>query len=205
MSVLGINNYNSPNYYDANTNRTSKKEDVTKSSKAETNESSVKNAATQKYLEDLQKRHSQLNIMGGNSDTSRTSSANSKTDVIIDPSILNQMASNPEAAMKYEKMISALPALDKWANSMIRSLTGNNVKYRQVWIDKDGNMGSFSISEPSEETKKAQQQKQDDKKLKEQREKQNEFIERLKKRNKNPEETAYLDSIKKLISLDYKV
>lgn len=63
--------------------------------------------------------------------------------------------SNPEVATKYENMLSKIPALDRWADSMIKSMTSSEVKYRQVWIDKDGNMGSMVITGPSEEQKKA--------------------------------------------------
>ena len=52
-------------------------------------------------------------------------------------------------------MLSKIPALDRWADSMIKSMTGSEVKYRQVWIDKEGNIGSMVITGPSEEQKKA--------------------------------------------------
>lgn len=64
------------------------------------------------------------------------------------------MMSNPEVATKYENMLSKIPALDRWADSMIKSMTSSEVKYRQVWIDKDGNMGSMVITGPSEEQKR---------------------------------------------------
>ena len=72
--------------------------------------------------------------------------------------------SNPEVATKYENMLSKIPALDRWADSMIKSMTGSEVKYRQVWIDKDGNMGSMVITGPSEEQKKADEYRKIEKK-----------------------------------------
>ena len=74
------------------------------------------------------------------------------------------MMSNPEVATKYENMLSKIPALDRWADSMIKSMTGSEVKYRQVWIDKDGNMGSMVITGPSEEQKKADEDRKIEKK-----------------------------------------
>ena len=72
--------------------------------------------------------------------------------------------SNPEVATKYENMLSKIPALDRWADSMIKSMTGSEVKYRQVWIDKDGNMGSMVITGPSEKQKKADEDRKIEKK-----------------------------------------
>ena len=43
-------------------------------------------------------------------------------------------------------------------------MTGSEVKYRQVWIDKDGNMGSMVITGPSEEQKKADEDRKIEKK-----------------------------------------
>lgn len=89
-----------------------------------------------------------------------------KTDVRIAPEILNKMSEDSQSAAKYEHMLSKIPALDRWADSMIKSMTGSEVKYRQVWIDKDGNMGSMCVTGPSEE----QQKKNEDKKTEEKRE-----------------------------------
>ena len=72
--------------------------------------------------------------------------------------------SNPGVATKYENMLSKIPALDRWADSMIKSMTSSEVKYRQVWIDKDGNMGSMVITGPSEEQKKADEDRKIEKK-----------------------------------------
>lgn len=90
-----------------------------------------------------------------------------KTDVRIAPEVLNRMMSNPNVAAKYENMLSKIPALDRWADSMIKSMTGSEVKYRQVWIDKDGNMGSMVVTGPSEEQKKADEDRKiEEKKMK---------------------------------------
>ena len=63
-------------------------------------------------------------------------------------------------------MLSKIPALDRWADSMIKSMTGSEVKYRQVWIDDEGNMGSMCITGPSE----AQKKENEDKKIEEKKE-----------------------------------
>ena len=82
----------------------------------------------------------------------------------IAPEIINRMMSNPEVDTKYENMLSKIPALDRWADSMIKSMTGSEVKYRQIWIDKDGNMGSMVITGPSEEQKRAYEDRKIEKK-----------------------------------------
>ena len=43
-------------------------------------------------------------------------------------------------------------------------MTGSEVKYRQIWIDKDGNMGSMVITGPSEEQKRAYEDRKIEKK-----------------------------------------
>ena len=48
--------------------------------------------------------------------------------------ILNRMMSNPKVATKYENMLSKIPALDRWADSMIKSMTGSEVKYRHCLL-----------------------------------------------------------------------
>jgi len=116
------------------------------------NEKKISNT---EYLSELNKRHSSLNIMaGGINKNYRSGNYPNKVDVMIAPSILEKMASDPKEAQKYEKMLSDIPMCEKWANSAIKAMTGNEVKYRQVWIDENGNMGSFSISGPSEAQKK---------------------------------------------------
>ena len=68
---------------------------------------------------------------------------------------------------------------------MIKALTGNEVTYRQVWIDENGNMGSFSISEPSEAQKKWDaQRKEGEKKAFEER------LENIREKSKEKAEEA---------------
>lgn len=87
---------------------------------------------------------------------------------------------------------------------MIRSMTGSEVKYRQVWIDKSGDMGSFYITGPNKKTKKAQQQAKQAEKMKEQREKLKELLGELNNGSRTPEEAAYRKGVLKLISVDYR-
>lgn len=221
MSILGISNYGVSNYYEeSKVNKANKKEEgsISKDRKENTAQAAKETKAdrtadsrsTQKYLEGLQRKNSEINILSGNKNTNRSSSSNGKTDVMIAPSILAQMASDPAAAKKYEEMLADIPALDKWADSMIHALTGSEVKYRQVWIDEDGNMGSFCITGPSEQTKKAEEQakgeKQNayEKRIKERKEKYQELEERLERRRKDSMESAYLDSIRRTMAVDYK-
>ena len=132
--------------------------------------------------------------MAGSSDKNvKTANRTGKTDVRIAPEILNRMMSNPEVATKYENMLSKIPALDRWADSMIKSMTGSEVKYRQVWIDKDGNMGSMVITGPSEEQKrlmkieKSRKRKKMNKNLRNEAKKKKEYEEWLKgKRDEMP-------------------
>lgn len=149
-------------------------------------ESEKKNSHAE-YLSELNKRHSSLNIMaGGVNKNYRCGNYPNKVDVMIAPSILAKMASDPKEAQKYEKMLSDIPMCEKWANSAIKAMTGNEVKYRQVWIDENGNMGSFSISGPSEAQKKMDaRRKENEKKA---------FEERLETaREKTKENAAQLE------------
>lgn len=217
MSIQGVNHYNNPNYYDVtNVKKTNQKGTVINEEKTDTSsvnemsktDESVKSKNTQQYLEDLQKKNSQINILSGGKNIGCKRNANAKTDVMISPSILNQMASDSQAASKYEKMLAEIPALDRWADSMIHALTGSEVKYRQVWIDENGNMGSFCITGPSDETRKAQEQAKKEKqeeyeeRIKIRREKFQEFSERLEKRSKGEMETAYMNSILQQMKFD---
>lgn len=219
MSIQGINHYNNQNYYDVtNVKKTSQKGTVINEEKTDTSsvnvgsktDESIKSKNnTQQYLNDLQKKNSQINILSGSKNIACKRNDNAKTDVMISPSILNQMASDTQAASKYEKMLAEIPALDKWADSIIHALTGSEVKYRQVWIDEDGNMGSFCITGPSDETKKAHEQAKKEKqeeaeeRIKIRREKFQEFSERLERRSKGEMETAYINSILQQMKVDY--
>ena len=112
------------------------------------------------YIKELQEKNPQINIVAGNPDrNARAANYTGRTDVRIAPELLNKMMDNSQIAAKYENMLSKIPALDKWADSMIKSMTGSEVKYRQVWIDEDGNMGSMCITGPSEEQKKDNENK----------------------------------------------
>ena len=180
------NNYsNYANSYTNNyTNAADSKKKTSESSTAKTTESST---TKEEYLSELNKRHSSLNIMAGGVNKNYSSgNYPNKVDVMIAPSILAKMVSDPKEAQKYEKMLSDIPMCEKWANSAIKGMTGNEVKYRQVWIDENGNMGSFSISGPSEKQQKMDaQRKENEKKA---------FEERLEKaREKSKENAAQLE------------
>lgn len=218
MSILGVSNYGASNYYEeSKVNKKEegsiykdRKENTARAAEEAKTDRMADFRSTQKYLEGLQRKNSEINILSGNKNTNRSGSSNGRTDVMIAPSILAQMASDSAAAKKYEEMLADIPALDKWADSMIHALTGSEVKYRQVWIDEDGNMGSFCITGPSEQTKKAEEQakseKQDvyEKRIKERKEKYQELEEKLERTRKDSMESAYLDSIRKTMAVDYK-
>lgn len=144
------------------------------------------------YIKELQEKNPQIDIMVGSSDRNvKTSNYIRKTDVRIAPEILNKMLGDSQVAAKYENILSKIPALNRWADSMIKSMTGSEVKYRQVWIDKDGNMGSMCITGPSDEQKKRdedkkiEEKKEDEKKRAEYREKKKEFEEWLEGKRKD--------------------
>ena len=127
----------------------------------------------------MQEKNPQIDIVAGSSDKNvKTANRTGKTDVRIAPEILNRMMSNPKVATKYENMLSKIPALDRWAASMIKSMTGSEVKYRQIWIDKDGNMGSMVITGPSEEQKRAYE----DRKIEKKKENEKKLVERRAER-----------------------
>ena len=194
MAITGINNSSYTSYYASGYKNTVKKAacDIQK-----TKENSLvgKTEESQEdYVKKLQEKNPQIDIVAGSSDKNvKTANRTGKTDVRISPEILNRMMSNPEVATKYENMLSKIPALDRWADSMIKSMTGSEVKYRQVWIDKDGNMGSMVITGPSEEQKKADEErkiekkKENEQKLAERSKKKKEYEEWLKgKRDEMP-------------------
>lgn len=119
------------------------------------------------YIKELQEKNPQIDIVAGNPNrNAKTVNYTGRTDVRIAPEFLNKMIGNSQIAAEYENMLSRIPALDRWADSMIKSMTGSEVKYRQVWIDKDGNMGSMCITGPSETQKKDNE----DKKIEEKKE-----------------------------------
>lgn len=176
MSVMEIsNNYNK--YADSYTNNiTSEHAESCAKEGVEVNKYDE-----QKFLSELNNKHPQLNIMSGKVNKNyRSGQYPNKVDVMIASNILAKMAQDPEADNKYGKMLADIPGCEKWANSMIKSMTGNEVKYRQVWIDENGNMGSFSISGPSEKHERI------DKERKEKT--QEDFEERLRKKREKSKE-----------------
>lgn len=122
-------------------------------------------------------------MAGGVNTNCRSGNYPNKVDVMISPSVLEKMASDPKEAKKYEKMLADIPQCEKWANAMIKSMTGNEVKYRQVWIDENGNMGSFSISGPSEKQKQIDQKRREN-----EQEKFEERLEKAREKRKQLEE-----------------
>ena len=184
MAITGINNSSCTSYYASGYKNTVKKAacDIQK-----TKENSLvgKTEESQEdYVKKLQEKNPQIDIVAGSSDKNvKTANRTGKTDVRIAPEILNRMMSNPEVATKYENMLSKIPALDRWADSMIKSMTGSEVKYRQVWIDKDGNMGSMVITGPSEEQKRAYE----DRKIEKKKENEQKLAERSKKKKEYEE------------------
>lgn len=127
------------------------------------------------YIKELQEKNPQIDITIGKLDrTAKTANYTGRTDVRISSQFLNKMMSDSQIAAKYENMLSKIPALDRWADSMIKSMTGSEVKYRQVWIDDEGNMGSMCITGPSE----AQKKENEDNKIEEKKEYEKELAER---------------------------
>ena len=130
-------------------------------------------------LQKLQEKNPQIDITIGKPDrTVKTANYTGRTDVRISSKFLNRMMSDSQIAAKYENMLSKIPALDRWADSMIKSMTGSEVKYRQVWIDDEGNMGSMCIKGPSE----AQKKENEDKKIEEKKEYEKKLAERRVKK-----------------------
>ena len=69
------------------------------------------NQTTDEYLNRLNEKHSSLNIIAGSvNENYRGGSYPDKVDVMIAPSILKKMASDPQEAQKYERMLSNIPA-----------------------------------------------------------------------------------------------
>ena len=194
MAITGINNSSYTSYYASGYKNTVKKVACNIQKTKENSQVSKTEESQEDYVKKLQEKNPQIDIVAGSSDKNvKTANRTGKTDVRIAPEILNRMMSNPEVATKYENMLSKIPALDRWADSMIKSMTGSEVKYRQVWIDKDGNMGSMVITGPSEEQKKADEErkiekkKENEQKLAERSKKKKEYEEWLKgKRDEMP-------------------
>ena len=194
MAITGINNSSYTSYYASGYKNTVKKAACDIQKTKENSQVSKTEESQEDYVKKLQEKNPQIDIVAGSSDKNvKTANRTGKTDVRIAPEILNRMMSNPKVATKYENMLSKIPALDRWADSMIKSMTGSEVKYRQVWIDKDGNMGSMVITGPSEEQKKADEErkiekkKENEQKLAERSKKKKEYEEWLKgKRDEMP-------------------
>mgnify|MGYP002509504132 CR=1 FL=1 len=194
MAITGINNSSYTSYYATSYKNTVKKSEREIQKTKENSQVSKTEVSQEDYVKKLQERNPQIDIVAGSPDKNvKTANRIGKTDVRIAPEVLNRMMSNPEVAAKYENMLSKIPALDRWADSMIKSMTGSEVKYRQVWIDKDGNMGSMCITGPSDAQKKAdedrkiEEKKENQKKLAEQSKRKKEYEEWLKgKRDKMP-------------------
>lgn len=159
MSVGSVNNV----YATYSTQKTRQNSQI---SKTEVNQ--------EDYIKELQEKNPQINITAGHPDrNAKVANYTGKTDVRIAPEILTKMMENPQIAAKYENMLSKIPALDRWADSMIKAMTGSEVKYRQVWIDEDGNMGSMCITGPSEEQEKDDEDKKEYEKILAERRKKN--------------------------------
>ena len=184
MAITGINNSSYTSYYASGYKNTVKKAACDIQKTKENSQVSKTEESQEDYVKKLQEKNPQIDIVAGSSDKNvKTANRTGKTDVRIAPEILNRMMSNPEVATKYENMLSEIPALDRWADSMIKSMTGSEVKYRQVWIDKDGNMGSMVITGPSEEQKKADE----DRKIEKKKENEQKLAERSKKKKEYEE------------------
>ena len=184
MAITGINNSSYTSYYASGYKNTVKKAACDIQKTKENSQVGKTEESQEDYVKKLQEKNPQIDIVAGSSDKNvKTANRTGKTDVRIAPEILNRMMSNPEVATKYENMLSKIPALDRWADSMIKSMTGSEVKYRQVWIDKDGNMGSMVITGPSEEQKKADE----DRKIEKKKENEQKLAERSKKKKEYEE------------------
>ena len=184
MAITGINNSSYTSYYASGYKNTVKKAACDIQKTKENSQVSKTEESQEDYVKKLQEKNPQIDIVAGSSDKNvKTANRTGKTDVRIAPEILNRMMSNPEVATKYENMLSKIPALDRWADSMIKSMTGSEVKYRQVWIDKDGNMGSMVITGPSEEQKRAYE----DRKIEKKKENEQKLAERSKKKKEYEE------------------
>ena len=165
MAITGIDNSSYTSYYASGYKNTVKKATCDIQKTKENSLVGKTEESQEDYVKKLQEKNSQIDIVAGSSDKNvKTANRTGKTDVRIAPEILNRMMSNPEVATKYENMLSKIPALDRWADSMIKSMTGSEVKYRQIWIDKDGNMGSMVITGPSEGQKRAYEDRKIEKK-----------------------------------------
>ena len=184
MAITGINNSSYTSYYASGYKNTVKKAACDIQKTKENSQVSKTEESQEDYVKKLQEKNPQIDIVAGSSDKNvKTANRTGKTDVRIAPEILNRMMSNPEVATKYENMLSKIPALDRWADSMIKSMTGSEVKYRQIWIDKDGNMGSMVITGPSEEQKRAYE----DRKIEKKKENEQKLAERSKKKKEYEE------------------
>lgn len=146
MAITGVNNQTYATSYIQKTRSNSQQ--------------STTRVSQEDVIKELQGKNPQLDLSVGRARrNAKVGTASGRTDVRVAPEILNQMKNDPKVAAKYEKMLSHIPALNQWADSMIKSITGSEVKYRQVWIDEDGNMGSMCITGPSEAQKKREEEK----------------------------------------------
>ena len=148
MAITGINNSSYTSYYASGYKNTVKKAACDIQKTKENSQVSKTEESQEDYVKKLQEKNPQIDIVAGSSDKNvKTANRTGKTDVRIAPEILNRMMSNPEVATKYENMLSKIPALDRWADSMIKSMTGSEVKYRQLDEDKLGEQLSIPETE----------------------------------------------------------
>ena len=135
MAVTGVNDYT--NTYAA-------------SNSANTKGSSELNRTTQDYLNELKQKYPDVNITVADFSNLEQRKAymfscSGYNNIAISSNIIEKMASDPEAAAKYEKVIAEVPGFGEKFKKEIEAAGGEQIACGTV-IDKNGKVTYWGIS-----------------------------------------------------------
>lgn len=135
MSVtIGSYAFNRSDYYIYGAQEKQSLTDQTKTSESKTY---PKEGSIHEYLKDLKTRYPELNIFVG-----KSAEGAGLSNLTIAPNIAKEMAENPEAAIKYEKMVAAMPDAERWlAQKFLEENVG--LQAHGFIIDEKGGMSSW--------------------------------------------------------------
>lgn len=115
-----------------------------------TNGSSGVSGNTQDYLNGLKAKYPDVNITvadfkNGKQMDNYILGSSGRNNIVIASNIIEQMASDPATAAKYEKVIADVPNAAKESKAAIAALGGENIAFG-TYIDKDGKVTYWSFS-----------------------------------------------------------
>lgn len=148
MAISNVSSYTSvyESLYASKQTKTSEKTELSADGTSKTNSASQ---TTEEYLSNLRQKYSNVNITVADfsSDKQLKSymfSCSGYNNIVISSSIIEQMASDPVAAAKYEKVIADVPNLGEEFKSECAAL-GTELLACGTVIDKNGNVSYWGI------------------------------------------------------------